>query len=291
MTTDPMTHSQTGVDIDQYFAALTRDAEGIWRANGNAQVSYPAGGHAACLQVEDLSFWFRHRNRCIAAAARRHLAQIRGPIFDVGGGNGFVARGLEAVGFEVVLVEPGIEGARNARRRGLSHVVCATTEASGFLPGSAPAIGLFDVVEHIEHDKAFLDSVARLLVEQGHLLLTVPAHTQLWSNEDIVAGHFRRYTRSSICDVLERAGFSIIYASYFFRPLPLPILLMRALPFRLGLARRSEPARATASDHAVNAGPVSRWLERILSGEVESISQGDTMAFGASILVVAQAGR
>ena len=284
-----MTHAT--LDINRYFSALTRDVEGIWLANDGAEVSYPAGGHAACLQVEDSSFWFRHRNRCIAAAASRYLNPIEGPIFDVGGGNGFVARGLEEAGFEVVLVEPGIEGARNARRRGLSHVVCATTDSCGFQPRSAPAIGLFDVVEHIEDDKAFLESMAQLLVEQGRLLLTVPAHAFLWSAEDRAAGHFRRYTRSSICAVLERSGFSIDHAGYIFRPLLLPILLMRAIPYRLGLSRPADPARAAAADHAVKGGAVASWLERILSGEVKSISRGKAIAFGASILVVARSCR
>jgi hypothetical protein len=54
-----------------------------------------------------------------------------GMLFDVGGGNGFVAAALERAGWQTVVVEPGRRGAENARARGLSRVVCATTDTAG----------------------------------------------------------------------------------------------------------------------------------------------------------------
>ena len=36
------------------------------------QLSYPEDGNARCLAIEDSSFWFRHRNRCIVAAVSRY---------------------------------------------------------------------------------------------------------------------------------------------------------------------------------------------------------------------------
>ena len=41
------------------------------------------------------------------------------PLFDIGGGNGFVANYLSKKGFETILVEPGIDGCINGRERGL----------------------------------------------------------------------------------------------------------------------------------------------------------------------------
>ena len=51
------------------------------------------------------------------AIIRRH--QITGHFFDIGGGNGCVAKAIESAGVPVVLVEPGTGGVRNARSRGL----------------------------------------------------------------------------------------------------------------------------------------------------------------------------
>src|SRR5690606_21548140 len=121
-----------------------------------------------------------------------------GPIFDIGGGNGFVARGLAAAGFPAVVIEPGPTGARNAQARGLSPVVCAALDDAGFLPGSVPAAGLFDVLEHIEDDLGAMATLSALLPPGGRVYLTVPAYQWLWSSEDELGGHHRRYTRASL---------------------------------------------------------------------------------------------
>jgi len=97
--------------MSELTAALFLDEDGIWRGHGSAAVSYPADGNDECFQIEDASFWFAHRNRCIAAAAGRFPPA--GPIVDVGGGNGFVSRGLIDAGFGAIVLEPGPAGARN----------------------------------------------------------------------------------------------------------------------------------------------------------------------------------
>lgn len=242
------------------------------------------------LPSKEGSFWFRHRNRSILAAVRRHFPVDRGPIFDIGGGNGFVARELAESGDEVVLVEPWPQGARNARRRGLANVVCATTESAAFPPRSLPAIGLFDVVEHVADDRAFLAGMSSLLEPGGWIFITVPAYPWLWSQEDIDAGHFRRYTRASIRAVLEACGFQVEFVSSFFRPLPLPILVLRALPHRLGIHRAAESADKGRRDHAVGVGPLSALLDQLLAAEVANIAGGRAMAIGGSVVVAARRG-
>lgn len=276
------------MDIGAISHGLRCDADGIWRAASASAVSYPDDGHQLLAAVEEASFWFRHRNRCIAAAVGAHPPS--GAIFDIGGGNGFVSAGLRAAGFDAVLVEPGPQGASNARRRGLPNVVCATTESAGFAPATLPAIGLFDVVEHVEDDAGFIAGLRPLLVDGGRLYLSVPAYGWLWSHEDVEAGHFRRYSLTGLRAMIAAAGFRIDYAGYFFRPLPLPILLLRSLPDRLGLARGRGDARAVSRDHAVRRGPLVRALERLLEPEVRHIRAGREMAFGGSCLLVATKG-
>ncbi len=277
------------IDINHYSSTLVRSAQGIWVSHQDAgQLSYPAGGHAACMAIEDDSFWFRHRNRCIVAAVRKWMPENIGPIFDIGGGNGFVGWGLEDAGYNVVLVEPGSDGAHNAKQRGLANVVCATTQGAGFAPGSMPAIGLFDVVEHIADDHAFMTEMRALLVRDGLAFITVPAHQWLWSQEDIDAGHYRRYTASSIIAVLRKSGFEIEFVTSFFRPLPLPILLLRAMPHRLGMRPGPNTAASAQRDHAVSAGASASLLNRLLASELTNIVAGRSMSIGASLLVVAR---
>jgi SAM-dependent methyltransferase len=274
------------VDIAAIAPGLELRDDGIWYSADEQAVSYPSDGHGACFALEDGSFWFRHRNACIVAAVQTFAPP--GTIFDVGGGNGFVARGLLDAGFDAVLLEPGAAGARNAQRRGVRQIICATTDTAGLRDASLPAVGLFDVIEHIEDDAAFLQSLRTKLRRGGRLYATVPAFQSLWSKDDVGAGHFRRYSRAAIARTIADAGFAIDYATYIFRPLPLPILLFRVVPDRLGVAIEREK-RKDEREHQVFGGAVSRVLDRVLASELRNIRAARPMRFGGSCLVVARA--
>jgi hypothetical protein len=109
-------------DITSLASSLEMRDPGIWVAQRKSEVSYPTDGNAACLAVEDRSFWFRHRNRCIMSVARRFPPD--GVFLDIGGGNRFVSRGLVEAGFASALVEPGIDSALAARWGGIDPVIC-----------------------------------------------------------------------------------------------------------------------------------------------------------------------
>ena len=228
--------------LSEISANLELSPGGVWTARSVSPVSYPESGNDINYAIEDSSFWFRHRNACILEAAR--LFPPPGTIFDIGGGNGFVARALQRAGLEAVLVEPGPIGAANAVRRGVRHVVRAAFGDAGFLQGSISAIGLFDVLEHIEDQHRFLASVERCLVPGGRIYITVPASQWLWSREDLDAGHFRRYSVADLSRALQDAGLAVEFATHFFGFLPLPELFARALPYRLGLAGPTPHYRA-----------------------------------------------
>ena len=101
------------------------------------------------------------------------------------------------------------------------------------------SVGLFDVVEHIEDDYFFLNNINKYLKEDGYVYITVPAFNFLWSNEDVDAGHFKRYTTSELNGLLKKSGFTIIQSTYIFSILPLPVFLFRSLPSKLGLNKKS----------------------------------------------------
>ena len=57
-----------------------------------------------------------------------------------------------------------------------------------------------DVLEHIEDDRSELRAAAQHLSHQGHLIVLSPALNRLFSPFDRAIGHFRRYTRASLCE-------------------------------------------------------------------------------------------
>lgn len=266
---------------------VSQDEDGIWRSPQQSRVSYPHDGNESCFQIEERSFWFRHRNRVIVSLVRRYLAE-GSTLFDVGGGNGFVSAHLNSAGLETVLVEPGKTGASNALQRGVKLVVCSTLEDAGFPDGSLPAVGLFDVIEHIKDDVGFLDDLRHLLVPGGKVFITVPAYRCLWSSEDTHAGHFRRYRRGTLRQTLAKAGFEVEFISYFFCFLPIPILFLRTLPSLLGI-RRSSSMNVTTREHNVATGFGSAFVDRMLKQELAQIDKGRTIWCGGSCVAVATA--
>ncbi len=271
--------------IEDISSGLTQNAHGIYVSAKSGEVSYSETGHSDCFQVEDESFWFKHRNDCIATMIARY--PYSDMLLDIGGGNGYVSQRLIAEGRDVMLIEPGQTGAHNARtRRGIESVICAMLGDANFKPHTFGAMGMFDVLEHIEDDRAFLAEIAPLLIPGGQLYLTIPCHSWLWSQADVAAGHFRRHTERSLRELLGE-HFVIDYMSYFFRPLVLPLWLLRALPYRLGFGRHQ--ALSTEAEHGANQGIMVSLMTQLLQPEIGHVRRGERMAFGASCLVAAHA--
>lgn len=273
------------LDLRNIAPDLELDPNGWWTSRALSKVAYPEEGNSMCFAVEDTSFWFQHRNRCIV----KTLEQFPPPgvIFDVGGGNGCVARAIGDAGHDVVLVEPGLAGVQNALKRGIRHVVRTAMEDMGAKDETIPAVGLFDVVEHIPDDAGFLAQIHRLLMPGGRVYLTVPAYDWLWSHEDVVAGHSRRYTIQTLRRRLESTGFTVDFVTYFFEFLPLPVFLCRALPYRLGLASKTS-ADTLRSDHEARSPVITRILDSVTRRELSRIAARRSLAWGGSCLAVAR---
>lgn len=259
-------------------------ASGIWEAESTRELSYPDQGNDSCYEVEDASYWFRHRNACIVALMRRFPPD--GVVYDIGGGNGYVTLGMTAGGYEAVLVEPG-SGAHNGSFRGIRRVIHSTLEDAHFAPGSLDAAGAFDVVEHIEDDDNFIATIRDLLRPRGRLYCTVPALEFLWSHEDVMAGHFRRYTPASLQELLCRNGMRPEFMTPIFAWLVGPVFMCRTIPFRLGMRHRRTVAAGIKADHSLPF-----WAESVIrqqhASEIRRITCGRTMSFGTSLLCVAR---
>lgn len=269
--------------IAKTLKSLHLDKEEIWITSASSPLSYPEDGNASCFTLEDSSFWFRHRNRVIINAVRQYPPQ--GAILDIGGGNGFVAQALLAECFDVTVLEPGRIGAENARKnRKIPEVINASFEDVHFPDASLSAVGIFDVLEHIENDKGFLDLIFKALKPNGFVYLTVPAFPFLWSESDIDAGHFRRYTREDF-QTLIHSRYILRYFTYFFSVLTLPTFLFRRLPFVFHLNNRKN-LLSKESEHGTRRGPFIRMMSKVLDWEFTCIKNRGLILLGTSCLVI-----
>ncbi len=72
-----------------------------------------------------------------------------------------------------------------------------------------------NVLEHINDDVAELAKALKALKPTGHVLLFVPALPRLYSSFDAEIGHFRRYKKNDLIDLVTRIGFRVVKARYF----------------------------------------------------------------------------
>jgi SAM-dependent methyltransferase len=102
----------------------------------------------------------------------------------------------------------------------------------------------FEVLEHIEDDRAAIEKWRCWVKPGGKLLLSVPAHPWLWNATDVWAGHFRRYQRQGLKDLITQAGFDIDrFESYGF-PLSNIIEPIRARVHAHQLAKKESEGHA-----------------------------------------------
>lgn len=261
--------------------------DGLWQPHKVSVVSYPEEGNDVCFQVEDDSYWFAHRNERIMALVNRF--PFSGTFYDIGGRNGFVALGLQNAGLEVALIEPG-KGARNAAKRGVRNVVQAALGDAALQPHSLDAAGAFDVVEHIMDDVTFLTSIRHLLRPGGRFYCTVPAMNALWSDEDIHAGHYRRYSKRSLAEAIRKAGFEVEFLSSCFAWLSIPVFVLRALPYRIRGSRAALRGKidAVQADHRLPVA-ITGIVRMLHAWELVRLRRAGSIRFGTSLLCVARA--
>lgn len=74
---------------------------------------------------------------------------------------------------------------------------------------------LGDVIEHFENPVCALRNARKFLKEGGVLIVTVPALPRLWCSYDELIGHKKRYTRATLGQEIERAGYQMQTIRHF----------------------------------------------------------------------------
>jgi SAM-dependent methyltransferase len=159
--------------------------------------------------------------------------------------------------------------------------VCGSATALPFTDGAFDVVSAFDVVEHCDDESLALSELARVLAPAGRLLVSVPAYQWAWSHHDVRAGHYRRYTRSRLVSLVERAGLVVERSTYAF-----------ATVFAFFVAERAARRLAQKTGRTPPSGlaPVSPRLEGLLLRlcDVDRRALGRwNLPFGSSVFLAA----
>ena len=174
-------------------------------------------------------WWFRGRERILAAVLRRELrARPARLVVSLGCGppEGLDwLRPLLAPHTRVIGVDTRVaNGSSSAPPVAL---VGGRAESVPLRPARADVVLALDVLEHVDDDAAALGEAARLLVPGGLLVVTVPALPSLWGAQDVVNHHRRRYRRATLRAAFDRARLPAPRITYFNALLLPPIAAVR----------------------------------------------------------------
>ena len=137
-------------------------------------------------------------------------------VLEVGAGVGAIATQLAAAGHEVLALEPASNVFPELERRveGVAGVTARPITSQALLDegtaGTFDSVVYVSVLEHIRDDTAELRTAAQLVRPGGTVAVFVPAMPSLYGSLDFKSGHFRRYDRPLLTQVIEDAGLDMV---------------------------------------------------------------------------------
>lgn len=143
----------------------------------------------------------------------RWLAKLRpASALEVGCGRGNLSARIAPHVGRLTAFDVSPEATRIARATCASHqgvdVALADIEHLPFRERFDVVI-VAEVLEHLDDAPAALRASVEQLSEAGRLIVTVPAHQSMWTEQDVAAGHKRRYSRDELVSLIEGGGLEI----------------------------------------------------------------------------------
>ncbi len=231
---------------------------------------------------ETRHWWFCARRRIIETLLRRHrLTEPTPVIADIGCGPGASLEMLRRLGQPL-----GIDTSSRAlvfcRERGETRLVCGGLPDLPIRDNSADIVCAFDVIEHVDDDRAAVENLVRVCKPGGIVFVTVPAHPSLWSEHDEINQHKRRYRRTQLAALARNLPVEVLQLSYYNFLLAPFVIAFRLL--KRAMAKPKAPAAAT-SDLSVPHPVVNGFLESLFASERWWLARG-SFPFGISLLCI-----
>jgi SAM-dependent methyltransferase len=167
-------------------------------------------------QIDQLHWWYKARREILSALISRKITLPEGArILEIGCGTGHNLEMLRHFGRVDAIEVDAAARAIASRRLGHEVMDAPLPDLPGVPDATYDLIAILDVIEHIDEDKAGLESLARKLKPGGKILITVPAFPWMWSAHDVVNHHKRRYTKKTLRALVAAAGLRVEMMSWF----------------------------------------------------------------------------
>lgn len=243
------------------------------------------------------NFWYISRNKIIGHLLNKFKGDKKN-YCEIGCGNGFLVKYV-ASKFPELQIDANdiyLEALKYAKKNNNDKV--RFFQYNLFYPNinkKYQMIGCYDVLEHIEEDRSAMANINLLMDENGIAVLTVPSMMQIWSNNDVINKHKRRYTKKELKQKLGEAGFEVLYINHFmFFLYPLLWISSKFLEKKIGKNNGDKNWKKSSSIEIarflnLKINPVLNFLfHLVLSFEFFLIKLGVKFPIGSSLICVVQ---
>lgn len=232
-------------------------------------------------RIEEGHWWHSARRNMVLDWIRQsYPGRTDLEILDAGCGTGLMLQQLSPLGNA-----RGVDISQDAldfcRQRGLNRVELGDVANMPYQSGTFDVVTALDVLEHVDDDIAVLDEFVRVLKPGGRAFLFVPAHRWLWSLQDEVSHHRRRYTKKTLSTTVRASSFQIERLSYVSMFL-LPVIALGRLYLKLTLRFRNLDTENDLHPEWSNG-----MLRSVFESEIPLLRRRD-LPFGASLLCIAR---
>ena len=191
-------------------------------------------------KIENGYWWFEGRLIWAKAFLLKWLEEnyFIDPVFyaDLGSGTGGFGKALQhQFAFEKTLLIDKVDAPLKSMPplEGITQID-ADLESDFSLPFSPNFVTCMDLIEHLKEDEQFLKRLFEQMKPGGLLIISVPAHSFLYSSWDTTLGHHRRYSKKLLMEKLIKAGFKIRKADYIWS------FLFPFAPYRLFFSKQQK---------------------------------------------------
>ena len=217
-------------------------------------------------QLEERHWWFMGRKK-IFTHMIRWIASRKdsGPMtqaLDLGCGMGAMLGSIGESCEHVTGTDISQDSLEHCKSRGFTSLMRSKGDALPVGAGTLDLICAFDTLEHIPEEHEALLECYRALRPGGWVFFSLPAYQFLYTHQDKVVHHQRRYTATGLKRKLRAAGFEpvkVSYINFFLFPVILPVVLFV----------KAKQAIFPPTDNNTNSNVSIRipgWLNRTLYG-------------------------
>jgi len=128
---------------------------------------------------------------------------------EIGCGIGDFLRVLENLGWSGIGIDISPRATKIAKNKITSNNICVYHATKVRSYKKIDCLFALEVLEHIENDKEMILEWENYLSEDSKIIISVPAHKRKWTKHDNLAGHFRRYEKNELIELMDSVDLKV----------------------------------------------------------------------------------